>query len=584
MKILSGISAVPGIAIGKAFLYLEDLEIPRYTIPREQSLAEIERFTAAVEEVAAELRTLKKNAGTKEQEGIFTAHLMMVEDQDFNYKVNARFETNYENIEWVVSEVSRELARKLMESSNEYLRERTADVIDVSRRIIKNLLGLKRFSLSDLHEDVILVARNLLPSEVLAINKNRVKAVLLDAGSRTDHAAILLRSFGIPGVFGLSSATMEITNGSQIIVDGGSGQTIIEPDKATLTHYNELFKNQEQSTSNLFELNDFPPATTDNNHQVSLMANIALPEDAEEITRYGAEGIGLYRSEFLFLQNERNSEEQQLDAYIRVVKAMNGKPVTIRTVDLGGERALPAMASEKNPLMGWRAIRFSLSLPDLFKTQLRAILRASIHGNVRIMFPMISGIEELEQALALLEEAKTECRKKGQIFADDVKTGVMIEVPSAVMTADILAKKAGFFSIGTNDLIQYVMAVDQGNTKVRYLAKGTQIAVLRLIKHTIDAAHAGGIYAAMCGEMAGDPAAAALLLGLGLDEFSMNPAAIPKVKHIIRSVSFDACKTLAESALTCTYHSQVQNLIRDWHKEYLPGLALASDLILETQT
>ncbi|MCL1927799.1 MAG: phosphoenolpyruvate--protein phosphotransferase [Treponema sp.] len=584
MKILSGIAAVPGIAIGKAFLYSEDLETPRYIIPQEQSTEEMKRFIRAVEEVSAELRILREKAKTREQDGIFAAHQLMVEDQDFHYKVKARFETNYENIEWVVSEVARELSRKLIESPNEYLRERTADVVDVSRRIIRNLLGIKRFSLADLQEEVILVARDLLPSEVLAFNKDKVKALLLDAGSRTNHAAILLRSFGIPGVFGLSSVTREITNGSLIIVDGGTGQVFIEPDNETTRRYKEQLANQEQSAVNLSVLKDFPAATTDS-RRVSLVANIELPEEAEEIARYGAEGIGLYRSEFLFLQNGRNSEEEQLEAYSRVVKAMNGKPVTIRTVDLGGEKALPAIANEneKNPLMGWRAIRFSLSLPDLFKTQLRAILRASIHGKVQIMFPMISNIEELEQALFLLEEARMECRKKNQGFADDIKIGTMIEIPSAVMTADILAKKSDFFSIGTNDLIQYTLAVDQENERVRHLAKGTQIAVLRLIKQTIDAAHAAGIHAAMCGEMAGDPAAAALLLGLGLDEFSMNASAIPQVKHIIRNVSIESCKALAESALTSTSHKQVQELIRDWYSKHLPSLTLASDMILETQ-
>ena len=582
MKTLSGISASPGIAIGKAFLYVEELEIPRYTIPREKSPEEMGRFIKAVEEVAAELRTLKEKAGTKEQKGIFGAHLMMVEDQDFHYKVKARFETNYENIEWVVSEVSRELARRLMESSNEYLRERTADVIDVSRRIIKSLLGLKRFSLADLREDVILVARNLLPSEVLALNKDNVKAVLLDGGSRTNHAAILLRSFRIPAVFGLSSITMESNNGSQIIVDGGTGEVILDSDSETLASYKEQLANQEASSGFFSALKNLPAETTDG-RRVSLMANIELCEEAEEIACHGAEGIGLYRSEFLFIQNGANSEEQQMEAYSRVIKAMKGKPVTIRTADLGIAGGTLSNETEKNPLMGWRAIRYSLAFPDVFKTQLRAILRASVHGNVRIMFPMISGIEELEQALALLDEARAECHKKNQAFADDIKTGTMIEIPSAVIIADILAKKSGFFSIGTNDLIQYTLAADQENIKVRYLAKGIQIAVIRLIKQTVDAAHAQGIQAAMCGEMAGDPAAAALLLGLGLDEFSMNAAVIPRVKHIIRSVSFDACKTLAESALASSSNKQVQDLIRDWHREHLPSLTLASDMILEAQ-
>ena len=582
MYFLSGISAAPGIAIGKAFLYVDDLEIPRYTIPQEQSRDELKRFIAAVEGVAAELRSHKEKTQNKEQASIFTAHLMMVEDSDFHYKVKARLETNYENIEWIVFEISRELSRKLMESSSEYLRERTSDIIDISRRIIKRLLGIKGFSLADLEEDVILVARNFLPSEVLAMNKDRVKAVLTDAGSRTSHTAILLRSFAIPLVAGLSCATRDISTGSRVIVDGGAGQVFVDPDSETLKRYEEQLAFQKPSFEVLPILKDFPSETTDGHH-IALMANIGIPEEAEEITRYGVEGIGLFRSEFLFLQNERNSEENQVDAYSRTVKAMKGKPVTIRTVDLGGDRALPAMESEneKNPLMGWRAIRFSLALPDLFKTQLRAILRASVHGKVKIMFPMVSGIEELEQALGFLEEARLECKKKGMGFADDIETGVMIEIPSAVMTADILAKKSAFFSIGTNDLIQYTLAVDQSNKKVSALAQGTHPAVLRLIKQTIDAAHKARIPAAMCGEMAGDPAAATLLLGMGLDEFSMNAVSIPQVKHIIRSVNFTSCKALAESALSCTHYKQVQILIQDWYREQFPGLVLASDMVLD---
>jgi phosphotransferase system enzyme I (PtsI) len=375
---------------------------------------------------------------------------------------------------------------------------------------------------------------------------------------------------------------MEITNDSKIIVDGDAGKLFVDPDSETLGKYEAEQHRRESRFHVLNDEKDFPARTTDN-RLVSLMANSGIPEETEELERYGAEGIGLFRSEFLFLQNERNSEEQQLEAYSRVVKAMRGKPVTIRTVDLGGDRALPAMKTEgeKNPLMGWRAIRFSLALPDFFKTQLRAILRSSVFGKVKIMFPMISGIEELEKALALLEEARSECRKKGQDFAEDIETGTMIEIPAAVITADILAKKSAFFSIGTNDLIQYTLGVDQENKKVSYLARGTHPAVLQFIKRTIDAAHAAGISAAMCGEMAGDPAATALLLGLELDEFSMNAASIPHVKHIIRTVSFESCKALAESALTAVSCNEVQRLIQDWYKEYVPGITLAPDMILE---
>jgi len=580
MRILSGISAAPGIAIGKAFLYQEDLDIPRYTIRPEQTTSEMKRFLAAAEEAVKELHSLGKAARDKDQKAIFAAHRLMVEDPDFHYKVKTRLESKYENIEWVVFETVQELSRKLLQSPDEYLRERASDLTDVSRRIIKILLGLKRFTLADFKENIILAARNILPSEVLAMNREYVKALILDAGSRTSHTAIILRSFGIPGVLGLSSAVREITNGNIIIVDGGAGQVILEPNAETLSKYQALLEKKERASEVFSVLRELPAETSDG-RLVSLKANIGLTEEAGELSRYGAEGIGLFRSEFLFLQKGRNSEEAQLEAYSKVIKTMKGKPVTIRTVDLGGDKVIPAMqtASEENPLLGWRAIRFSLALPEMFKTQLRAILRAGVYGKAQIMFPMISGIEELEQALALLEEARKECRKKGQRIAEDIETGTMVEIPSAAITADVLAEKSNFFSIGTNDLIQYTLAVDRGNEKVTYLARSAHPAVLKLIKQVIDAAHKKGIPAAMCGELARDPEATALLLGMGLDEFSMAAASIPQVKHIIRNVSYEACKKLADAALASSSCQQVKTLIRDWHRKHIPDLVFDSDMI-----
>jgi phosphotransferase system enzyme I (PtsI) len=584
MRILSGISAAPGIAIGRAFLYLEDMEIPHYSILPEDVPEEIKRFLAAVKEAAEELQSLEKTAQDKDQKAIFAAHRLMVEDPDFHYKVKVQMESKYENIEWIVFETGQGLARKLLESPDDYLRERAMDLADVSRRIIKVLLGLERFSLADLEEDIILAAKNLLPSEALAMNRERVKALVMDAGSRTSHTAIILRSFGIPGVLGLSSAVREISNGSLLIVDGSAGQVILEPNAETLSRYEGQLENEERSLEIFSILRELSPETTDG-RLVSLNANIGIPEEVGELARYGAEGVGLFRSEFLFLQNGRNSEEAQLEAYSRVIKTMKGKPVTIRTVDLGGDKIIPVMqrADEENPLLGWRAIRFSLALPEMFKTQLRAILRAGIYGKARVMFPMISGIEELEQALVLLQEARDECRKKGLDFADDIETGIMIEIPSAVITADILAEKSDFFSIGTNDLMQYTLAVDRGNEKVNYLTQSAHPAVIKLIKQTIDAAHKKGIPAAICGELARDPEATALLLGLGLDEFSMAATSIPHVKHIIRNVKYESCKALADAALVSTSCQQLKTLVQDWHREHIPGLVFDSDMIPNTK-
>ncbi|MDR2210969.1 MAG: phosphoenolpyruvate--protein phosphotransferase [Spirochaetaceae bacterium] len=579
MKILSGISAVAGVVIGKALLLPEDdyREIPRYTISPGEVTGELERFVPAVQEAAAELRNLKESAGdmNSEQGKIFEAHLLMLEDPDFHYQIKARLESKYENIEWIVFEVARDLSQKLLQSDDAYLRERAADVADVSRRIINCLRGINRISLKNLEEDVILVARNLLPSDALGMDKKRVKALVMDMGSRVSHTAILVRSFGIPSVIGLSSAVREISNGDTLIVDGEAGKVILDPDRAVLKQYETKYRQDEKNRANrrhlaeeLSALQDLPAETSDG-RRVVLKANIEIAEEAAELGRYGAEGIGLYRSEFLFLQNGQASEEQQLEAYSRVVKALEGRPVTIRTVDLGGDKLLPGMQAvkEENPLLGWRAIRFSLSLPDLFMTQLRAILRSSAEGTVKIMFPMISGIEELEMALALLEEAKKECRRKGQPFDEEIKVGTMIEMPAAVVTADILAERSDFFSIGTNDLIQYTLAVDRGNEKVSYLAQATHPAVIRFIKQVIDSAHARGIPAAMCGELAGDSAVAPLLLGMGLDEFSMTAQSIPRIKELIRSLDFASCKILAEESLTLSSCKEIQALVNRWLKE-----------------
>jgi phosphotransferase system enzyme I (PtsI) len=575
MKTFTGIPASSGIAIGRAFLYLGDElpEIPRYGIRRNQVEGEWDRFLKANSEAVEETRALYERASremSREQAGIFQAHLLMLEDTEFQDQIKDRLRTSLQNIEWVIRDISRELARKLMALPDPALRERAVDISDVSRRVLNRLLSVTRFSLADLEEDVILVIHDLLPSDVLTMNKARVKALVMDMGSRTSHTAILARAFNIPAVLGLSVISREIKDGDRLVVDGETGHVIVNPDRTTLLQHEGLISRFLKSRDELLTLRDLPAETTDG-HRTVLKANIEIPEEAEQVLRYGAGGIGLYRSEFLFLTpGQSDTEEAQYQAYRHVLKAMGNLPVTIRTMDLGGDKALPNLQSmdEKNPLLGWRAIRFSLANPGFFKTQLRAILRASVDGNVRIMFPMISGIEELERALSLLEESRAECRRQGCDFAEDIQVGTMIEVPSAAMTADILAERSDFFSIGTNDLVQYSLAVDRGNEKVGYLAQPFHPAVLRFLKMTIDAAHRKGIKAAMCGELAGDPAAAALLLGLGLDEFSMAAAAIPLVKRIIRSTDMEDFRALAEKALASSSYRHVASLAEAWMAEH----------------
>ena len=577
MKKLVGISGSSGVVMGKAFLYLEKTlpEILRYGIRETQIKKELKRFKTACEEAAADVRALHKRAAAemgKDQADIFAAHLMMIEDVDFQDQISTKLRETRENIEWVVYDTARQMADKMLLSPDSAFRERAIDINDVSNRILGRLLSINKASLAELDSDVILVAHDLLPSQVLTMDREHVKGIILEMGGLTSHTAILARAFNIPAMLGLSAATSEISGGDTLILNATAGEVIINPNKKELdkleraeAKYNKTLK-ENLRTRNL-------PAETKDGFRVSLKANIEIPEEAETVLRFGAEGIGLYRSEFLFLNpGETAGEEQQLRSYSQVLKAMNNLPVTIRTVDIGGDKILPDFqaASETNPLLGWRAIRFSLSMPDFFKTQLRAILRSSVNGNARIMFPLVSGIEELDAALELLEEAKAECREKKQPFADNIETGVMIEVPSAAMTADILARKAGFFSIGTNDLIQYSLAVDRGNAKVGYLAHPAHPAILRFIKTTIDAAHSRGIKAAMCGEMAGDPRMTALLLGLGLDEFSMAASSIPLVKRIIRSVNINTCRELAEELLKGVSFMANNALLKAWMAEMFP--------------
>ncbi len=577
MKELSGISASSGIAIGSAFLFLDDLlaNIPRYAIQDGDVEREWSRFVAAAGDAEREVQELRDRASREmgdEHAKIFEAHLLMLSDEELRDQIRGHLEKSIQNIEWVVWEISRDLTQKMMAAPDQYLRERAVDIYDVSRRLLNNLLAIKKVSLADLAEDVILVTHNLLPSDALTMNKARVKGIVMDMGGKTSHTAILARAFEIPAVLGLTQATLAIQDGDTVIVDGTAGLILINPDAPALRDYEERDRRLRQLTDDLSLLRELPAETTDG-VRVTLKANIEIPEELAHALEHGAEGIGLYRSEFLFLtQGQSADEERQYQAYRRVVVDMQGKPVTIRTLDVGGDKLIPDLQSteEKNPLLGWRAIRFCLSHRELFRTQLRALLRASVEGDVRIMFPMISGLEELEDALSELELAKAECRKKGQAYAPDLRVGSMIEIPSAAMTADILARKSDFFSIGTNDLVQYSIAVDRGNERTAYLAQPFHPGVLRFIKMTIDAAHAAGIPAAMCGELAGDPAATAILLGLGLDEFSMSASSIPVVKRIIRQSRAADCRALAQAALSCSSYRQVDALVKAWMAERFP--------------
>ena len=556
MKKLAGVPASPGIATGKAFLYTDYdfTETPHYAIKKEQCEAEIQRLADAYSAAESEVKIIHEKAlreTSREPADIFAAYLLMLQDTEIIEQAKTGIRNSLENAEWVIRQIFLSLAQAMSSSEDPALRERVSDLNDVSKRILGHLLNVQKKTLSGLDSDAIVTARDLPPSEILAIDRTHIKGLVIAQGSRTSHIAIMARALGIPAVTGLAAAAEEIGNDNVLIIDGGSGIVLVNPDENEIKKYHRLSIQQLKNISELDKLKNLPAETKDG-YTVTLKANIEIPEEAETALRCGALGIGLYRSEFLFLNSGRAAdEENQLDSYSRVLKTMGNLPVTIRTIDIGGDKILPDFQfwNDKNPLLGWRAIRLSLGQPEMFKTQLRALLRASLNGSIRIMFPMISGIEELEQALSLLEEAKAECRSRGQEFSDKIETGIMIEVPSAAITADILAEKSDFFSIGTNDLIQYTLAVDRGNERVDYLAQPLHPAVIRSIKMTIDAAHRKGIKAAICGETAGDPEMTALLLGLGLDEFSMTAFSIPQIKKIIRGLTVIECRALAENVL-----------------------------------
>ncbi len=579
MKTLSGISVSPGIVVGKAFLFVDEKPpIPQYAISSAQVAGEIARFKDAQGKAVAEAQALKirteaemGSAGDR----FLDAHLLMLSDPDFTGQVEAKLGELHFNVEWVMYEVIAELVKRLETSQDAYLRERAVDIYDVGKRLLDHLLKRERISLADLSEEVVLVTHNLMPSDTLLMNKRMVKGIAMDVGGKTSHTAILARSFEITAVLGLSEITRHVRGGDTVIVDGNAGAVIVDPDPKTRERYLSSSKEWQKREVRLSTLNELPAETRDGK-LISLKANIEVPEETESVLSHGADGIGLYRSEFLFLKpGGFPSEDAQCEAYGQVLDAMGGKAVTIRTLDLGGDKVISELRvhGEKNPILGWRAIRFCLARPDLFKTQLRALLRASVRGDLRIMFPMISGAEELGKALAALEEVRRELRSERIPFREEVPIGIMIEIPSAALTSDILARKVQFFSIGTNDLIQYTIAVDRGNERVAYLYEPFHPGVLRLLRLIIDNAHAMSVPVSMCGEMAGDPLATVALLGLGLDTFSMSAARIPEVKQIIRAVSMSEAEEVVGTIMEMKSSVEIEKYVSGWMHERFEPLA-----------
>jgi len=572
---LKGIAAAGGISIGPAYkLGKEEFSVLATRIAWDDIPAQIQLFEEALIKTRREIIELQKRISGEmgqEEAQIFDAHLLVLEDRMLIEEVISRLKKEQLNVAYIFSEVLKKYISVFSKIEDEYLKERTSDINDVGKRILRNLLGKEKRGLGELKEKAVIVAHDLSPSDTAAMHKKNVAGFVTDIGGKTSHTAIMAKSLEIPAVVGVEGATLKIKPGDILIVDGSLGLVIVDPDEATLKEYQEELVKLKGIAERFLSVKDLPAVTPDG-RTIEISANIEFPDEVPSAKLHGCQGIGLYRTEFFYMNRKDSpTEEEHYQAYKYVAEEMSPHPVVIRTLDLGGDKFLSQfnVPNEMQPFLGWRAIRFCLARPDIFKLQLRAILRASVHGNLRLMYPMISGIEELRQANAFFREAKDELKQKGLAYNDSMEVGVMIEVPSAAMTADILAKEVNFFSIGTNDLIQYSLAVDRGNEKVAYLYEPAHPAVLRLIRNVIDAAHLANIKVAMCGEMAGEPSLALILLGLGLDEFSMPPQMIPELKFIIRAVGFKTAQEIAGQAFGFVTGSEVEKFAQDKLAEIL---------------
>jgi len=555
--VVQGISASDGIAYGEIFLYLQtELEVPAYQVDADKRVAEIGRFEQALVVTRQQISKIKneveKNLGPDEAR-IFDAHLMVLEDEALIGETVREFESSGTNIATCFNRVSQRYIKAFDEINDEYLRERAGDIRDVAQRVLQNLLGTAAQQLNELAEKRIVVANDITPSDAAGINRSAALGLVTDSGSKTSHAVIVARSMRIPAVVGVRDLTTRVANGDRLIVDGYAGIVTVNPTEQTLLRYGRIQLEKKTFESRLLAASRLPAETLDRVH-VTLLANIEKAEEAAQVREHNAEGVGLFRTEYLYLNSPHlPTEEEQFAIYKAVVEVLAPHPVVIRTLDLGGDKPLAGMPGlihhEANPFLGFRAIRLCLEHPAMFREQLRAILRASAFGKVRIMYPMISGAEELVRANALLAEAAAELRQRGEHFDPAVEVGSMIEIPSAAVTVDILAEHCRFFSIGTNDLIQYLLAIDRVNDHIAHLYEPTHPAVLRTIKAVVEDAHRRNLPVAVCGEMAGDPVYAALLLGLGVDELSMSPPLLPAVKYFVRSMKMSDARRLAAEAL-----------------------------------
>jgi len=561
MNFLNGIAASSGIAIAKAYRLVEpDLSFGKTTITDEA--VEVDRFRAALEQSKVELEGIREKANKElgaDKAAIFEAHLLVLSDPELVSPIEDRIKTDKVNAEFALKETADMFVAMFESMDNEYMKERAADIRDVTKRVLSHLLGVQIVNPSMISEEVVIVAEDLTPSDTAQLNRQFVKGFTTDIGGRTSHSAIMARSMEIPAVVGTKRATEEIKNGDLVIVDGLNGQVYINPTAEEVERFKAEHAAFEAQKAEWAKLVNEPTATADGHH-VELAANIGTPGDLEGVINNGGEGVGLYRTEFLYMgRDQLPTEEEQFESYKAVLEGMAGKPVVVRTLDIGGDKELPYLnlPKEMNPFLGFRAIRLCLEEQDMFRTQIRALLRASVYGNLKIMFPMIATLMEFRQGKAILEEERQKLQSKGVAVSEKIELGIMVEIPSTAVIADQFAKEVDFFSIGTNDLIQYTMAADRMNERVSYLYQPYNPAILRLVKMVIDAAHKEGKWTGMCGEMAGDEQAIPVLLGLGLDEFSMSATSILKARSQIRNLTKTDMEKLASEVLQMSTTEEV---------------------------
>lgn len=570
---ISGIPASPGIVFGKALVLKEEkIVLDNQKIAEDQIETEIARFyegrTAAVEQLSSIRDRALKSLG-EDKAAIFEGHLMILEDEELEEEIIDYIRSNKANAAAATGKIIDQQVAMLSEIDDEYLKERAGDIRDIGNRLLKNILGMNIVDLGEINEEAILVAYDLTPSETAQLNLDKVLGFITDIGGRTSHTSIMARSLELPAIVGTNNITEQVNSGDFLILDAINNAVYVNPTQEQIDELRAQEAQLAEEKAELAKLKDLPALTLDG-HRVDVVANIGTIRDCEGADRNGAEGVGLYRTEFLFMDRDQlPTEEEQFQAYKEVVEAMNGRLVVLRTMDIGGDKELPYLnlPKEMNPFLGWRAIRIALDRREILHAQLRAVLRASAFGKLAVMFPMIISVEEIRELKSVIAELKQELRNEGKAFDENIQIGVMVETPSAAVNAKFLAKEVDFFSIGTNDLTQYTLAVDRGNEMISHLYNPMSPSVLGLIKQVIDASHTEGKWTGMCGELAGDERATLLLLGMGLDEFSMSAISVPRIKKLIRNVNFADAKALADKALQLPTAAEIEKLVDEFLKE-----------------